>query len=260
MSPFADQVIVLTGAAGGLGRVFTRRLLAEGAAVAAIDREPMGLQALEREHAGARIATALADVTDREALVAAVRDLEAKLGPADRLIANAGVGRATGTHQFSAADFADIVTINLIGVANSVAAVLPGMIERRRGHLVALSSLASFRGLPMMSAYCASKTGVNALFDSLAVELAPFGIAVSTVCPGWIRTPLTEQVKFKMPGLMEPEYAVGRILDAVRRKKRFVAFPWRTATLLRLLRWLPAGWGDRFIGGGVRRGEFGEWK
>lgn len=257
-SPYADQVIVVTGAASGIGRVMTRRLLAEGAAVAAIDRNGAALDALAKEHDGQRLATAVADVTDAVGVAAAVRDLEARLGPADRLIANAGIGRATGTHNFSAADFAEIININLIGVANSVAAVLPGMIERRRGHLVALSSLASYHGIPMMSAYCASKSGVSALFDSLAVELKQFDIAVSTICPGWIRTPLVEQIKFKIRGLMEVEYAVDRILDAVRRKRRYVAFPLKTTMLVRLLRWLPAPWADRLVTWKMRQGEWAE--
>ena len=251
MSPFANDVIVVTGAASGLGRAMTRQLIAAGAAVAAIDRNADALHVLEKELDGRRFAAAVADVTDPDSLAATVRDLEAKLGPADRLIANAGIGRATGAHEFSARDFADIVNVNLLGVANSVAAVLPGMIERKRGHLVAISSLASYRGVPRMSAYCASKSGVNALFDSLAVELRPFHIAVTTICPGWIRTPLTEQIKFPMPGLLEVDAAATRILTAVARRKRFVAFPRGTATILRLLRWLPA-----FVGDGVLARKF----
>src|SRR5262249_35009195 len=157
--------IVITGAGSGVGRGMAKQLAAAGAVIAAIDQNADALQTLEKELDGQRIADAVADVTNAEALFAAVRDLEAKLGPADRLIANAGIGHATAAREFSARDFAAIVNVNLLGVANSVAAVLPGMIERRRGHLVAISSLASFRGLPVMSAYCASKAGVSSLFD-----------------------------------------------------------------------------------------------
>src|SRR5262245_40289073 len=189
MSVFANEVIVLTGAASGLGREMAKQLAAAGAAIAAIDRNGDALHTLEKELDGKRIATAVADVTDADAMLAAVRNLEAKLGPADRLIANAGIGYATAARELSPRDFAAIVGVNLIGAANSVAAVLPGMIERRRGHLVAISSLASFRGMPLMSAYCASKAGVSSLFDSLTVELRPFNIQVSTICPGWVRTP-----------------------------------------------------------------------
>ncbi len=244
MPAFASEVIVLTGARSGLGREMARQLTTAGAAVAAIDRNAEALQTLEKEVGGPRLATAIADVTDAEGLRNAVEHLQAKLGAVDRLIANAGIGWATPARDFSARDFASIVNVNLLGVANSVAAVLPDMIERRRGHLVAVSSLASFRGLPVMSAYCASKAGVSSLFDSLAVELRPFNIAVTTICPGWVRTPLTDQLKFKMESILEADDAVRRILKAVAGRKRQVACPWRLATILRVLRWLPPSLAD----------------
>jgi short-subunit dehydrogenase len=247
MSVFANEVIVITGAGSGLGREMARQLCAAGAAVGAIDRNGESLHALEKEFDGKRVGAALADVTDADAMLAAVRQLEAKLGPADRLIANAGVGCATPADDFSVRDFANIVNVNLLGVANSVAAVLPGMRERRRGHLVAISSLASFRGLPLMSAYCASKAGVSALFDSLAVELRPLNIAVTTICPGWVRTPLTDQIKLRMENILEPDVAVGRILKAVALRRRFVAFPWRLALTLRVMRYLPTKVADVLI-------------
>ena len=146
---------------------------------------------------------AVADVTDRAALFAAVRDLESRLGPTDLLIASAGVGMETSALNFDAAVFETVVRVNLIGVANSVAAMLPGMLERKRGHLVGLSSLASYRGLPLMAGYCASKSGLNALFDALRVELKPHGIATTTVCPGWIRTPMTANLRIPVPKMLD---------------------------------------------------------
>ncbi len=252
MSRFTNEMIVVTGAGSGLGRGMAKRLIAEGAAVAAIDRAAKPLESLAKEFDGKRFGYAVADVTDSAAVTAAVCELEGKLGPVDRLIANAGIGRPTSAREFSAADFAEIVNVNLVGVANSVAAVLPGMIQRRHGHLVVISSLASFRGLPLMAAYCAGKAGVSALFDSLAVELKPLGIACTTVCPGWVRTPLTEQIKFKMAQIMEVDEAVMRILNVIRRRRRFAAFPWRLAMLLRVLRFLPPDVSDRIVGAMIK--------
>jgi short-subunit dehydrogenase len=248
MSPFANEVILITGAGSGLGREMARRLTAHGAAVAGVDRQAEALESLAAELHGRAFAGAVADVTDRAGLLEAARRLEERLGPYDRLIANAGIGRATQADPFSSADFEDIIRVNLIGVANSVEAVLPGMIERKKGHLVAISSMASYRGLPLMSAYCASKSGVNALFDSLAAELRQHNIQVSTICPSWVRTPLTEQVKVKLPHLMEPAAAVDRILAVMRKRRRFHAFPMQTRMLLRVLRMLPPTWTDRIIG------------
>ncbi len=155
MSPFANEVILITGVGSGLGREMARKLTALGAAVAGVDRQPDMLNAIAKELDGRRFAGAVADVTDRDGLIAAARDLEQRLGPYDRLIANAGIGRPTAADPFRSADFEDIIRVNLVGVANSVEAVLPAMIERKKGHLVAISSMASFRGLPLMSAYCA---------------------------------------------------------------------------------------------------------
>ena len=126
-----------------------------------------------------------------------------------------------------------------MGVVNSIDAVLAGMRERRRGHLVVLSSLASYRGLPFMAGDLASKAGVNALFDSLRVELQPFGIDVTTVCPGWIRTPMTAPLKLRPRDVMEVEHAAEIILRAIQERRPFLAFPSRMAWQLRLLRHLP---------------------
>jgi short-subunit dehydrogenase len=247
MPAFAKEVIVVTGAGGGLGREMVKQLAAAGAAIAAFDRNADALRSLEQEFAGPRFTAAVVDVTEPDSVAAAVRAVESNLGPIDRLIANAGIGFATAARDLSPRDFASIINVNLLGVANSVAAVLPGMIQRRRGHLVAISSLASYRGMPLMSAYCASKAGVSSLFDSLALELRPFKIAVSTICPGWVRTALTAQITFKMEGTLEPDDAVRRILKAVAARKRHVAFPRRMATMLRVLRWLPPALSDAIV-------------
>ena len=109
---------------------------------------------------------------------------------------------------------------------------------------MALSSLASYRGLPRMAGYCASKAGLNALLDALRVELRPLGIAVTTICPGWVRTPLTAPLDLNLPRMMEVGEAVHRILGAVRRRQSFLAFPTGSAWQVRLLRYLPGGVSD----------------
>jgi short-subunit dehydrogenase len=143
----------------------------------------------------------------------------------------------------------------LIGVANSVEAVLPGMIARRRGHIVGISSLASFRGLPALSAYCAAKAGVNALFDSLRVELKRHGVRTTTICPGWIRTPLTAPWEGKIGNMMEPDDAVEKILRAIEQQRAFVAFPPRLAWLLHLVKCLPVSVGDWLLQREIRKIE-----
>ena len=132
-------------------------------------------------------------------------------------------------------------------MAHSVAVVLPGMLQRRRGHLVALSSVASFRGLPGMLAYCASKSGVNAFMEGIRTETHGFGIDVTTVCPSWVRTPMTATIERHLPDILELDDAVRHILWAIARKRAFYAFPRGAVWRLRLLRWLPWRWQDRAI-------------
>jgi short-subunit dehydrogenase len=99
----------------------------------------------------------------------------------------------------------------------------------------------------MMAGYCASKAGVSALFESLRVELAPLGIDVSIICPGWIRTPLTTNIAVPHPYMMEVDFAVARIIKAIRRKKHYLIFPPSAAWQVRLLRWLPGRLSDWLI-------------
>jgi short-subunit dehydrogenase len=245
MNTFADHVVLITGAGSGIGRQLALTLAREGARVVALDRQADALGALGRELKGHTFATTVADVTEGPALQTAVAEMERRLGPTDLLIACAGVGRETSALDFRAEDFATMIKVNLIGVANSFAAVLPGMRQRRRGHLVALSSLASYRGLPRMAAYCASKAGVNALCDAFRVELKPLGIAVTTICPGFIRTPMTAEMKMvKPPPMLSVEDAVARMLPAIRRRRRFVSFAASGVWQIRLIQYLPRAVGD----------------
>ncbi|MGL4552587.1 MAG: SDR family NAD(P)-dependent oxidoreductase, partial [Gemmataceae bacterium] len=203
-----------------------------------------GLESLKHELAGKPVFTRVADVTDVTALRAAVREAEAESGPTDVLIASAGVGRGTPAASWRAEDVNAVLNVNLLGVVNSIDAVLPGMRERKSGHLVVLSSLASYRGMPHMAAYSASKAGCNALCDSLRVELADDRIAVTCVCPGWVRTPMTEAIGIP-PRIMVPaEAAARRILQTIRGRRSFDAFPLGVAWQAWLLRSLPRPIGD----------------
>jgi NAD(P)-dependent dehydrogenase (short-subunit alcohol dehydrogenase family) len=244
MSEFLDRVALITGAGSGIGRQLARLLSAEGARIAALDVRPEGLTELATELTGKPVVTATADVTDLAAMRAAVAELEARLGPTDLLIACAGIGRKTCASPLVAEEINAHIQVNLVGVVNSIDSVLAGMQQRRRGHLVALSSLASYRGLPLMAGYCASKAGVNALFDALRVELRDSGIAVTTVCPGWVRTPMTAPLRLPRRELMEVAQAAEVILEAIRRRAPFVAFPPRLVWQLRMLRYLPRPIGD----------------
>jgi short-subunit dehydrogenase len=242
-------VALITGAGSGIGRALAKRLAHDGYAIAAIDRVEVGLRTLadELQADHKTVAWRLADVTESAGLFEATRELEAKLGPIDVLIANAGIGIETTGLNFSVENMTKVINVNLIGVSNSIGAVLPGMVERKRGHLVAISSIASYRGSPRMLAYSASKAGVNAIMDGLRVELAPMGIITTTVCPGWIRTPLTANIEGRLDHLLDAEDAAREIVYAIRKKKAFYTFPRQMRWGLQFLTKLPRSWQDWYI-------------
>jgi len=257
--PFNNQVVLITGAGSGIGRQLALEMAGQGAVIAAVDLSPEPLESLVTELKTKNLAGAweVADVTDRAALRRAVESLSRRVGPIEILIANAGVGRPMRALEFRAEHVEVQISVNLVGVANSIEAVLSGMIERRRGQLVAISSLASYRGVPLLSGYCASKAGVNALMDSLRVELRPHGIACTTICPGFVRTPMLErliawtrqwrQAPIAIRDLLEVDDACRRIARAIEKRKPFYAFPWQTALFLRIGRMLPVRLSDWLV-------------
>src|SRR5262249_51938557 len=150
MKSFANQVAVITGASSGIGRELARTLAAQQCRVGLVARRKELLDALAEEvrRAGGTAAAAAADVADPAHLLAAVRALRDQLGPVDLLIANAGVGAPTLLEPFNVGDVEKMFRINLLGVIYSIEAVLPEMLERGRGHLAAVSSMAAYKGLP----------------------------------------------------------------------------------------------------------------
>jgi short-subunit dehydrogenase len=242
------KVALITGAGSGIGRELARVLSGEGMTIAAIDKNAQGLISLDEELRAHKrtVSWEVADVTDIAGLRGKVAELENRLGPVRLLIANAGIGIETSAAHLQAEDLLALVQVNLFGVANSIAAVLPGMLQRRQGHIVGISSLASLRGLPRLFGYCASKAGVNALLEGLRVEVRRYNIHVTTICPGWIRTPMTDAMKGRIP-LMDVNVAARQIATAIRRRRRFYAFPHSTAWTLLLLRLLPATMSDWLV-------------
>lgn len=238
---FAGQVAVITGASSGIGWALARTLAAEGCKVGLVARrrEQLAELAGQIEKSGGVAAFAVADVIERAQIVAAIHELAARLGPVDLLIANAGVGAPTTVEPFNVGDIEKMFRVNVLGVVYSLEAVLPQMLQRRRGHLAAISSLAAYKGLPGESAYTSSKAAVNVFMEGLRIQLRSKGIAVTTICPGFVQTPMTAVNEFKMPWLLSAEEAARHIVHALKRKRKIYNFPWQMALLMKLLRWAP---------------------
>jgi short-subunit dehydrogenase len=155
------------------------------------------------------------------------------------LVANAGVAVPSGVGPHHVEAVEQTMRVNFLGVVYAFDAVLDAMLSRGTGHLVAISSLAAYKGLPRSAAYCASKAAVNSYCEALRIELRPRGVAVTAVCPGFVATPMTESNPRPMPMLLSPDEAARRILVALRRKPAVFAFPWPMRVLMEVAKWAP---------------------
>jgi short-subunit dehydrogenase len=238
---YANQVAIITGASSGIGWSLAKELARQGAKVGLVARRRDSLEKLQTEiHAAGGVAAfAAADVAVRTATVEAVRALAAQLGPVDLLVANAGVGAPTTIEPMNTPDVEKMFRVNVFGVVYAIEAVLPDMLVRRRGHLAAVSSMASYKGLPGESAYCSSKAAVNSFMEGLRIQLRDRGIAVTNICPGFIKTPMTAKNKFHMPWLLDADEAARRMVRALQRKKKVYNFPWQMGVLMWLTKWAP---------------------
>lgn len=239
-----NKVVMITGASSGIGRGLALQLAKRGARLGLVARRKDLLDEIVAEIPD-KAMPLVADVQDAAAMKNAAAALEKTYGPIDVLIANAGIGGTSDPINLDAAEVARTFNVNVVGAASSVAAVVPGMVARGAGHLVAISSLAAYRGIPKSASYGASKAALSLFFESLRLDLKPKGIDVSIIHPGFIKTPLTAGREANMPFLMELDYAVGKILGAIERKRKTYAFPWQLASIVRLGMVMPTALYDR---------------
>jgi short-subunit dehydrogenase len=233
----------LTGASSGIGEALALDLAKRGAVLGLVARRREMLADLVArcEAAGGKARSFAVDVTDADGLRRSADIFREEFGHVDVMIANAGIsGKAVECRELEPRAVKEVIDTNLIGAVNAVGAVLPEMLERGSGHLVAISSLAGFRGLPRSAAYSASKAGMTAYFESVRLDVRSRGVAVTIIQPGFIRTPLTAGREAKMPFLMYLDDSIPYFRRAIEQKKRFAAFPWQLATIVRLARLLPA--------------------
>ena len=236
------RVALITGASSGIGRAVSLQLAAQGVRVGLVARRRDALEELQSEiiAAGGQAASAIADVRQANAVQQAALQISAQLGPVDLLVASAGYAPTEeAIEPLNPAEISQIMAVNYLGVVHSVAAVLPEMLKRPGGQIAAISSLASYRGLPGNCGYSASKAAVNLFLESLRVELQGRGVCISTICPGYVDTPMTAGNGGSMPFLLSAAAAARRIVWAIERRKTVYNFPWQTALLIKLARLCP---------------------
>lgn len=238
---------MITGASSGIGHGLALELGARGAKLGLIARRSDVLREVvkEVESRGGEAVALPADVRSAESIRAAADTLREKFGPIDVLIANAGIGPTRDATRFDPQEVAEVMNVNVVGASNSVAAVLPEMLAAGKGHLVVMSSLAAYRGLPKSAAYCASKAAVSSFFESLRLDLEPKGIDVSIIHPGFIRTQLTAGRHAQLPYLQELDVAVKKMVAAIEKRRKTYSFPWQLATIVRAGMIMPIWMYDR---------------
>jgi 3-oxoacyl-[acyl-carrier protein] reductase len=241
---------VVTGASRGIGRAVALAAAAKGAHVGLIARSRDDLEDVLAE-AGGDGAIAVADVADPGQLRAAIDELEAELGPVDVLVANAGIGAYGAFADLDEDELERIVRVNVLGTAHAIRAVVPGMISRRRGHIVTLGSIAGRIGSPFEAIYSATKFAGVGLTEALVVELEPYGIGVSMVNPGPVATHFGEArghpYDRRRPKALPAEQVATAVIKAVERDRheQYVPSAFRPAVVIRHL--LPPffRWGSR---------------
>jgi short-subunit dehydrogenase len=231
--------ILITGASSGIGAALARHYAAPGVFLALTGRDAARLSDITADcrARGADVDAALLDVTRRDAMRDQLLAWDSSR-PFDLVVANAGISAGSGIFGETEELLAEITSVNVAGVINTVGPLLPRLKERQRGQIALMASLAGFRGIPGAPAYCASKAWVKVYGESLRATIARKGVGVSVICPGFVVSRITAVNRFPMPFLMEADRAATIIAKGLARNRGRIAFPlpmlagsWLLATL-----------------------------
>lgn len=232
--------VFITGASSGIGAALAREYAVRGARVGLVARRKDALGDLAATLPPDAVASYVADVADAAAMQRAAGEFTARFGLPDVVIANAGVSRGTDTALAEdLAAFKTAFDTNVLGMIHTFHPFLAAMRAAGRGTLVGIASIAGFRGLPGGGAYSASKAAAINYLESLRVELRGTGVAVVTICPGYIATPMTAGNPYRMAFLMPADRAARLMVRAIARRRRWYVLPWQMALVGRALRVLP---------------------
>lgn len=233
----SDGIVWITGASSGIGAAVALEMANRGwqVAISARSRDKLDKIAELRSN----ITAISCDVTDRDGMSKTAQKIEAEIGSLAMIIANAGIYLPTHFPKFDVSIFDDSFAVNLTGTVNMIAASYPYMIERNKGQIVLVSSVAGYNGLPTSAAYGATKAALLNMGEAMAVDLAKYGLSVNMVAPGFIDTPATQQNTFHMPALMDVTKAAKVMVDGLEKNHTRITFPKRFTFWLRFLTFLP---------------------
>lgn len=231
------------GASSGIGAAVAEELLRRGCRVAISARDANALDAVS----AGRMHTAALDMTERDALQAAAVGIRDDLGGLDIVVIAAGFWQRMQADALDVDMVARHMQINVIGMANAIGAVLPAMQAQGSGHIVGISSVAGYRGMPGAQGYGASKAAQLNLLEALRCGLHGSGVLVQTVAPGFVRTPMTATNTFPMPFIIEADRAAKYIVDGIAKDKPEIVFPPAMAISMKLARVVPQGLWARLL-------------
>lgn len=243
----APLKVFITGASSGIGLALAEQYAKQGATLGLVARRLDALEQFARRFPQVAISIYSADVRDEQAIAHASSQFIREQGLPDVVIANAGISKGVVTGSGDLAAFREVMDVNYFGMAATFEPFAKAMTQARRGTLVGIASVAGVRGLPGSGAYSASKAAALTYLESLRVEMRPFGVAVVTIAPGYIRTPMTAHNPYRMPFLMDADRFAARAADAIARKVRFAVIPWPMRIVAALLACLPRWLYDRLF-------------
>lgn len=242
--------ILITGASSGLGRALAQRFAGPGIQLGLIGRNEIELKVtadLCRQQ-GAIVTTASLDVRDRQALQSWIAGFDEKC-PVDLIIANAGVMHTVRPDQLPEPEtrIDETFATNFTGVVDTVNPLLHKMAARGGGSVAIISSLSAYHGLPTFPAYAASKAALKSYYEALRGLFAKQRVIITIVCPGYLRTRMTQSLRIQRNQLMDVDSAAARIERGIRRGERLITFPWYQGLALQALGWLPQALADRIL-------------
>jgi NAD(P)-dependent dehydrogenase (short-subunit alcohol dehydrogenase family) len=230
------QVAWVVGASSGIGAAVARELVIRGATVAVSARREGQLHDVSEGN----MLVVPADVTDADSIASAASTVHNALGPIDLAVLCAGYWKQMNAAAWDTDVFDQHLRVNLTGISNTIAAILPPMLERRGGVIAGISSVAGYRGLAGSEAYGATKAAQLNLLESLRVHVARRGVRVTTICPGFVRTDLTAGNRFPMPFIIDVDEAGRAICDGLEHDRTEIVFPLPMALLMKTARLIPA--------------------
>ena len=237
------KIVKITGGGSGIGKAIALKYASQGHIVCISGRDLSKLETVqqESEHLIGKIHIFQEDVTNLEQVNHVYNAICNTIGSPDMVFLNAGHSIHAPIEKFNVETYRKIIDINYMGVVHGLSIALKNMIHRKQGHILIVGSVAGYRGLPMATPYCASKAAINNLTEGLTTEAKKYNIKVQLICPGFIKTPMTDKNKFPMPFMTTPNKIADYIYKKAETNIYEIIYPRFFGYIMRFYRLLPNG-------------------